>query len=118
MKRRLFIAGCMFAVCAGTCLYYNTRHYNQEPNALVALNAHNIEALSVGDDGYYRVAHRTPLQCTIQVGAYGKIKLFGGSILKANADGIITFDGQVVCAGNGDVLCRPVECIDLYKTIN
>ena len=56
-------------------------------------------------------------QCVINVGAKGKIKLFGGTILEADAKGNISFTGKVVCIGQGDVSCRPIECIDLYEVI-
>ena len=55
--------------------------------------------------------------CVIDVGAKGKIKLFGGTILEADATGKISFTGKVVCRAKGDLSCKPVECIDLYEVI-
>lgn len=55
--------------------------------------------------------------CTINVGAGGKIKLLSGTILTADVNGNITFEGKVVCSGGGSSSCTPVECVDLYKVI-
>lgn len=56
-------------------------------------------------------------ECRIYVGAKGKIKLLGGSIIEAGADGYVCIDGRVVCRANGDATCSPVECNELYETI-
>lgn len=74
----------------------------------------NIEALTQDNEyGYFRISNK----CTIYVGAKGSIKLFSGIILTADGTGYITFDGQVTCAGTGDVYCKPVECVDLYSIV-
>ena len=51
------------------------------------------------------------------VGAKGEIKLFGGSVIKAGADGYVKFDGEVTCSGGGSTCCTMVECIDLYSLL-
>ncbi len=56
-------------------------------------------------------------ECRIYVGAKGKIKLLGGSIIEAGADGYVSIDGRVVCKANGDATCSPVECKDLYEVV-
>lgn len=55
--------------------------------------------------------------CTINVGTKGKIKLFNGTILSADAEGNISFDGKVICSSGGSSACRPIECIDLYEVV-
>lgn len=56
-------------------------------------------------------------ECTITVGAKGKIKLLGGSILEAGADGKITIDGKVICEAGGNQSCEPITCKNLYEVI-
>lgn len=84
---------------------------------LSAMALNNIEALSQDENGYYKVATRTSSSCTINVGADGKVKLLGGTILTADGSGNITIEGQVSCSGEGSVLCQPVECVDLYTAL-
>lgn len=76
----------------------------------------NVEALSSNEnlDCNYRREEGT---CRIEVGAHGKIEILGGTILKAGTDGIIEFDGKVVCHYGGNATCRPIECEDLYKLL-
>ena len=56
-------------------------------------------------------------QCEIYVGAKGKVKLLGGSIISAGVDGYVRFDGQVACSRGGDFACTPIECKELYEII-
>ena len=58
-----------------------------------------------------------PSQCEIYVGAKGKVKLLGGSIISAGVDGYVRFDGQVACSRGGDFACTPIECKELYEII-
>ena len=55
--------------------------------------------------------------CDIYVGVKGKLKVFGIGILYADGDGWIKFSGKVVCEADGNLTCRPVECVDLYEVI-
>jgi hypothetical protein len=105
---------CMAAVAIATFVGAKV----MKPNAIESndLLLANIEALTLPEN-YSKVQERQTPQCTISVGANGKIKLLGGTILKADASGEIKFDGQVICIGTGEVQCKPVECVDLYQTI-
>lgn len=89
---------------------------NQE-NANIQFIAGNIEALANGEGGLDCNYNRHPSCCNIYIGAKGKIKLLGGTVLSAGADGYVTFDGQVSCSRGGDFACTPVECKDLYEVI-
>ena len=102
-------------VGVATSLFFADKICSNKKISLIAKS--NVEALTVGETDYFRVNNRTQSQCSIYVGAKGKIKLLSGVIIEANASGYVNFDGQVVCSGNGDVLCKPVECIDIYETI-
>lgn len=55
----------------------------------------------------------------VYVGAKGKVKLLGGTILEAGANGYVEFDGEVICSkgGGGSTCCTMVECIDIYEKI-
>lgn len=55
--------------------------------------------------------------CRIYVGLKGSVKLFGGTIVKADADGYAKFDGQLTCGGGGNLTCTPIECRELYESI-
>lgn len=99
------------AVYGGQCL--NKAHSNSTED--VYLNS-NVEALT--DPEFLGCSYtRTEKKCSITVGAKGKIKLAGGAILKADANGVITFDGQVTCSSGGNQCCTQVECYDLYTVI-
>lgn len=80
----------------------------------------NIEALTQYEPGGGDLDTnyvRNPSKCSIYIGINGKLKLFGVGILKADATGYVSFDGQVSCQSGGNSTCRPVECIDLYEII-
>lgn len=89
---------------------------SHESVRLPELMAECVEALSDSPENYVKVHERQTPKCEIDVGAKGKIQLLGGTILTADASGKISFDGQVVCIGTGDTYCKPIECVDLYKT--
>ena len=75
----------------------------------------NLDALARGENesGKYK---REPFSCSIYVGANGKIKI-GGVELQAGADGYISIDGGVACAGGGSYMCKMVECTEVYQSI-
>ena len=79
----------------------------------------NIEALSddTSDEVMQTIYHRDEEECSIYVGARGKINLLGVGIIKAGTDGYIKFDGKVVCMSGGNATCRHIECADLYEAI-
>ena len=109
------LLSCVVAAAIVTFVGKNNFESNaHESNDLIMAN---IEALTQSET-YFQVRERQTSTCTIHVGAGGQIKLLGGTILKADASGNITFDGQVVCVGSGEIYCRPVECVDLYQVIN
>lgn len=101
----LFIAGLM-------CVGYTVNNEKEQTDDLFMAN---VEALSRSEIDCSYV--RNEGSCTITVGADGEIKLLGGTILKADGDGKITFDGKVSCQSGGNENCTPVECIDLYEVI-
>ena len=113
MKRRfLFSAlGAVVLLAAGYCGYCQVEN-SSESDLFLA----NVEALSTGEklDCSY---NREEGQCMVEVGAHGRIEFLGGTIVKAGADGVITFDGKVVCFSGGNAACRPIECEDLYKVL-
>ena len=75
----------------------------------------NLDALADGENesGKYK---KEQFSCNIYVGANGKIKI-GGIELHAGADGYISIDGGVSCAGGGSYKCKMVECTDVYQSI-
>ena len=77
----------------------------------------NIEALSRGEGGLDARYTRIDQQCRIYVGVRGRIKLLGGTIIKADGEGYVAFDGHVICGGGGNFACTPVECKELYEVI-
>ena len=81
---------------------------NQE-NENVRLITGNIEALAEEEGGLDCNYNRHPSQCEIYVGAKGKVKLLGGSIISAGVDGYVRFDGQVACSRGGDFACYELK---------
>lgn len=117
MNNKKFFAPLMGAVVLGLSAYAGYRTYDayngvSESDLLLA----NAEALASGDE-VNPAYKREEGDCVIDVGAKGKIKLLGGTILEADATGKISFTGKVVCKADGDLSCKPVECIDLYEVI-
>lgn len=56
-------------------------------------------------------------KCSIYVGAYAEVKIFGLGFFKADGDGFIHVSGQVTCEAGGDMTCKPVECIEIYELV-
>ncbi|MCF2709812.1 NVEALA domain-containing protein [Bacteroides pyogenes] len=113
MKKKNMLP-CIVVVAIATFVAAKSFQTNasESDNLLLA----NVEALSQ-DETYFKVKERNSNSCIIHGGAKGKIKLLGGSILTADANGDITFDGEIICSGTGDVYCKPVECVDLYQIL-
>ena len=116
MKKKFF-APLMGAVVLGLSAYAGYRTddaYNGVSESDLLLE--NAEALAIvefmGCD-----CNRSPSRCRVNVGAKGKVKLLGGTILQAGADGYVEFDGEVVCSKGGNTCCTMVECIDIYEKI-
>lgn len=114
MKKKKIMLPCIAAVAIATFVAAKSFQTNASESANLLLAY--VEALSQ-DETYFKVKERNSNSCTIHVGAKGKIKLLGGTILTADANGDITFDGEIVCSGMGDVYCKPVECVDLYQIL-
>ncbi len=74
-------------------------------------------ALALSEREYYAGYKKCTNRCTVYVGARGKVRLLGGNVIQAGADGVISIDGEVTCHSGGDALCSPIECIDLYTII-
>lgn len=101
-----------FAIIAGLFAYDK-----QQEQSISDLTLTNVEALAQTGEGLDCRYNRHEGQCTVNVGAKGQIKIFTGTILDADANGNITFDGKVTCSGGGSFTCTPIECIELYSTI-
>lgn len=116
MKKRILVITSVVIATIWTSI--GVKNVNKDKEATMSLIFANVEALASSTEGGLDCKYvRHPSTCTIYVGAKGKIKLLGGTILEAGADGHITFDGQVSCSGGGDFACTPVECNELYQTI-
>ncbi|WP_302989039.1 hypothetical protein [Paraprevotella clara] len=116
MKKKFF-APLIGAVVLGLSAYAGYRTYDAYNGVSESdLLLENAEALAIvefmGCD-----CNRSPGRCNVYVGAKGKVKLFGGKILEAGADGYVEFDGEVVCSKGGNTCCTMVECIDIYEKI-
>ena len=118
MKKKIFMP-LLGAVVLGMSAYAGYRTYDayngvSESDLLLA----NAEALAIqefmGCD-----CNRSTRTCRVYVGAKGKVKLLGGTILEAGANGYVEFDGEVICSkgGEGSTCCTMVECIDIYEKI-
>ena len=107
-------------IVIGVIAIVGTMGYNlsiNQENENVRLITGNIEALAEEEGGLDCNYNRHPSQCEIYVGAKGKVKLLGGSIISAGVDGYVRFDGQVACSRGGDFDCTPIECKELYEII-
>lgn len=114
-KRRIYAAIATFCLAA-TCIstYKAYKAYHTDSNADLLLSENSI-ALSQGE--YISDCVREESSCTIHVGAKGSVKLLGGEILTAGADGNIIIEGQVECSSGGKTYCQPIECKDLYSSV-
>lgn len=113
--RRIYAAittVCLAATCISTYKAYEA--YQTDSNADLLLSENSI-ALSQGE--YISDCVRKESSCTIYVGAKGSIKLLGGDIITAGADGNIKIDGQVECSSGGKTYCLPIECKELYSSV-
>lgn len=90
---------------------------NLKPDSKLHLNLENLEALASDEPGLDCSYTRTTETCTLNVGAKGQVKLFGGTIITAGADGFIELSGVVVCSSGENTACTLIECKDLYETI-
>lgn len=116
MKKFVTAGACAIFVLLSASLFVCHKQVSSE-DLLSDVSKNNIEALTQPEVTYYRANSKIDGKCTVSVGAKGKIQLLGGTILKADSKGNVSFDGQVTCVGTGDVYCRPVECIDLYSVV-
>ena len=115
MKKKIIKFAIVGVLAIAGTLGYN---FTMNPNdANFQLIMDNVEALAQGEGGLDCRYNRHPSTCSIYVGVNGRIKLLGGVIIKAGADGYARFDGQVSCSSGGTFACTPVECRELYETI-
>lgn len=103
---------CMAAVCIGTYKTYHAYHKTTNLNALLSENS-----IALSQNEYFPDCVRETNKCTIEVGAKGSVQLLGGTILKAGADGKVSFDGEVICSSGGKTYCKPIECTELYSIL-
>ena len=57
----------------------------------------------------------------VYVGAKGKVKLLGGTILEAGANGYVEFDGEVICSKGGTSVVpwwNVLICMRKYKLMS
>ena len=76
----------------------------------------NVEALA-DTENFQTIYVRHESTCSIYVGANTKIKLFNGTILQADASGVVTFDGKVECDAGGSSSCKPYECAEVFDVM-
>lgn len=117
MKRKAIVSASAVFVVVSSVLLAKSIEKKSADEALYGISQSNIEALTQSEGQYFKVEKREDKRCSINVGAKGQIRLLGGTILTAGAEGVVSFDGQVVCIGSGDVYCKPVECVDLYRVV-
>ena len=114
MKKYFFMAMATLVVSAAAVVGVKSYNYYSMPELMRA----NLEALSQGGDVALDTKYtRIDQKCRIHIGVKGKIQLLGGTILNANGDGYVEFDGHVICGSGGTLTCAPVECKDLYEVI-
>lgn len=109
MKKNVLLISSTLLIASA--LTFSLSPLETESNLLLA----NAEALARTE--IETVYKRDEGKCEVTVGVKGQIKLLGGAILTAGADGKISFDGKVVCGSEGQWSCTPVECKDLYEVI-
>lgn len=117
MKKKIITAiTFVFVIAASvfTVNYHSLKDDVSEENWRAA----NIEALSedenIDTNSWY--CRQTDV-CRMNIGVGGKIMLFGGTIINANSQGVVTIDGVVICSRGGSDMCKPIECKDLYEVI-
>ena len=113
MKKTIILACAALVMSAAAVMGYKVYQSSQITDLMKA----NIEALSRGEGGLDTRYTRLDQQCRIYVGVRGRIKLLGGTIIKADGEGYVAFDGHVICGGGGNFACTPVECKELYEVI-
>lgn len=115
MKKIFILLSFIGAVAVAGVISWNVQTRRSDVSQLGAVLSEN--ALALSDREYYVGYRKCKSRCSVYVGARGKVRLFGGSVIQAGADGWISIDGEVTCQSGGDELCSPVECIDLYTVL-
>lgn len=118
-KIKVIFTLCVFAALIATGIEM------QRPDTYISTAMlENIQALSESESGSESGGggldcsyNRKTGQCSIYVGAEGKVELFGFGILHANAEGYVRVDAEVVCYSDGNATCKPFECYELYSLI-
>ena len=116
-KIKVFFTLCVFAIL----VVIGIEMQKTDTNISTAM-LENIQALSETENGSGGGKldcsyNRQTGQCSIFVGANGKVELFGFGILYANAEGFVRVDAEVVCSSDGNSTCKPFECFELYQLI-
>lgn len=115
MKKKFFVP-LMGALVLGVTAYVGYCTYDAYVEKALEndLLLENAEALAIQEFMGCDCVRETS-KCSVYVGAKGEVKLLGGTILKAGADGYVTFDGAVSCTKGGSTCCTMIECIDIYS---
>ena len=114
--QRIKIVGMACVICFITVMV-GINVYNHCKYAQLLLGT-GIESLAGNESGSLDCNYeREEGRCAVYVGVKGELRLLGGAILKAGADGYVRFDGKVVCVRGGNKTCKPVECVDLYQIL-
>ena len=114
MKKMLIVSVFIVTVCIAFVVTFRNAQKND------SFFDANVEALVQSESGSGTDAYRferESFRCTIHIGTNGKIILKSGTILKADANGYVSFDGGVACKLGGSYACRTIDCIDLYEVI-
>jgi len=113
MKQRKILLPLMATIALTATGYIGIQSFFHSEDEYSSLVMQNIEALSDPEGGKgYSIS---PYDCVIT--GIGQIKLGNGKIIKASADGSISLSGARDCKLNGDFLCNPISCDQLYSTI-
>lgn len=111
MKKYVFILSAFIV----TTLWICEIHKEEKLSSLLLMN---VEALAGDNPEKVDCSFdREEGKCEIFVGAKGEVRIGGASIIKADANGYVKFDGKVVCSKPGNKSCTPIECKDLYEVI-
>ncbi len=115
MKKFFVVLSSVGVISLVGLISWNKQSDRSKTSQLESILSEN--ALALSEREYYAGYKKCKSKCTVYVGARGKVRLLGGNVIQAGADGVISIDGEITCCSGGDALCSPIECIDLYTVI-